>query len=942
MIFTVLNEIVTPQFHTQLYLCIVATISLMLLGLYFAINYRLSKLKRSLKHLNSNQPKKNGETTLNYENKISKKEWNSETLSLMLLNLECIESLKKLPSFALNIVPVSKLIQNQKIEVWFLIESDSSEKKALRETRRSLESLKIGEVGEIVLSQKNTFDRVGDEALVYLIRPGERLITRAVEEHILLAQDSWDIIHAPSCGKRGTIELTHVGVQPTVMRGRVWKELLHAINESELDSLEKRDHLIGFLLRKKLSHLFSPIPAVDRRKMWKEQIPSVYWFLQEYSIARSFEDSGSLDCYRKKIPRLQFEEKRRRAVESFRRHGIQAVRVVSGRIDKIFSSHTRKEITTFFKREHGVEATFCKPDEVLELKEGEVLILLVHLCEGEEEMLRRIHAQTQRGFIVSWFWDNHHLASFNMAVSRLSDSVCAGHSSFSSYLEHDGTFVLDPVELCVTQWTASQARRFFRETVEQKAKIVGGFVQYDKAQDRNHLVKVFQNALPNENIKLFPDVPDEGYFSMAPSERFMDWRRYGVSLCIPLFFDLSQRYFDSLLTGQIPLVVGRIPDLEKLLARDGPEASWTLYCDKSTKEIDVSNAKSLALQALEKFEVGGKSSAIKRHQFTVNNHMFVNRIERILELWLGSITNSTSCTNVCPSLHSLFESVRGRGTKLFQTVISVQHGLGNRMRAYASARVLSDMKGGDFKLHWIPDHHCEAKFSDLFANDEDLIEELPDISNFPKWVYYNLVDLEQTDNWDDPIDLDCSENILIKSQRRLNFSIDCTEEENEVLRMLRPSIRVERKISEINDVRNFVGVHIRMEGGADTSAATYDNPDQWDKAGKKAMFHWRSKSHWTCFVAEMRRLVEKEPDLNFFVASDQDFVIEKLKEEFGTRIHSIERMYFDRSSDQIIEGLADIFLLSRCRSILASNWSSFSEIAVRMGGKNARYAGIDF
>src|SRR5690606_37555001 len=134
-----------------------------------------------------------------------------------------------------------------------------------------------------------------------------------------------------------------------------------------------------------------------------------------------------------------------------------------------------------------------------------------------------------------------------------------------------------------------------------------------------------------------------------------------------------------------------------------------------------------------------------------------------------------------------------------KTVINVQHGLGNRMRAYASARVLADVRGGDFHRYWKPDHHCEATFEDLFENEEKMIESLPAHDEDPSWTFYNMVDLEQTANLDEFIDLDSSPQILIKSQRCLRFACNRRAEENEVLRLLKPSQAVLARMQGIPD-----------------------------------------------------------------------------------------------------------------------------------------------
>ena len=56
--------------------------------------------------------------------------------------------------------------------------------------------------------------------------------------------------------------------------------------------------------------------------------------------------------------------------------------------------------------------------------------------------------------------------------------------------------------------------------------------------------------------------------------------------------------------------------------------------------------------------------------------------------------------------------------------VDVQHGLGNRLRAMASAAVIAEATGRDLHLIWSPDHHCEARISDVLDYDGPVIEDV--------------------------------------------------------------------------------------------------------------------------------------------------------------------------------------------------------------------------
>ncbi len=56
----------------------------------------------------------------------------------------------------------------------------------------------------------------------------------------------------------------------------------------------------------------------------------------------------------------------------------------------------------------------------------------------------------------------------------------------------------------------------------------------------------------------------------------------------------------------------------------------------------------------------------------------------------------------------------------------------------------------------------------------------------------------------------------------------------------------------------------------------------------------------------------------------------------------VKRNCYDRSQAQIQTALIDMLLLSKTKVIWGSNWSSFTEIAHRIGGQQLRLAGVDF
>jgi hypothetical protein len=112
------------------------------------------------------------------------------------------------------------------------------------------------------------------------------------------------------------------------------------------------------------------------------------------------------------------------------------------------------------------------------------------------------------------------------------------------------------------------------------------------------------------------------------------------------------------------------------------------------------------------------------------------------------------------------------------------------------------------------------------------------------------------------------------------------------------------------DVGSFVGVHIR---GTDNAEAAERSPLE-------------------AFLTRMRQEVEKDPAVRFFLATDSGATEHAVKERFPGRVVALPKVFARNKAAGVRAALADLLVLSRCRSILGSHWSSFTNMAAELGG----------
>jgi hypothetical protein len=275
-----------------------------------------------------------------------------------------------------------------------------------------------------------------------------------------------------------------------------------------------------------------------------------------------------------------------------------------------------------------------------------------------------------------------------------------------------------------------------------------------------------------------------------------------------------------------------------------------------------------------------------------------------------------------------------------KVIINVQYGLGNRLRALASAQVLAQKTGREFVLVWIPDFHCQAEFHDLFTNDFRVINSLDKI-DLSCTDQYNYMAMEVGSEKDKLIDHASGRDIYVKSAFVLNHKFSKAGDLGKVLQQLHPVQEIIDIVGQY-EVQNRIGLHVRSGGGKEASKDPWDDAENWSAKGKENLFYWRERSAPQVFMQELDRLLAVDSSLKFFLATDSDDIYGQFQERYPDKIAFLKRDLYDRSLEQQKYALADMLLLSKTKYILGSYWSSFSEVAQRLGGNPMKYSGKDF
>lgn len=306
-------------------------------------------------------------------------------------------------------------------------------------------------------------------------------------------------------------------------------------------------------------------------------------------------------------------------------HKRPRVAIISSRKEKIFSEGAARDLKGALRKEAFVELV----SSAAELTRAVHLVVkLVHL-QNDLDDIALLRTKCAGVPIVGWFWDNHHHVVPNHEVAEALDVVVPGHGFASKYLLNDNAICGGCLPLCVTQWSASEAARFFHRmpAVERNGELYGGFVRYSFATKRNKLIEELI-AAGESGVYFLDESEIDAYFKKDTELRFREWSQFKVSITIPLSGDLSQRLFDALITGQVPIVAADVHDLDYVISRRMQEELPVIRFD----EYSVDSVRAAHKLALAAFDRGGTAGVQRRHGFALHNHTFDARVRSLISL----------------------------------------------------------------------------------------------------------------------------------------------------------------------------------------------------------------------------------------------------------------------------------------------------------------------
>ena len=256
-------------------------------------------------------------------------------------------------------------------------------------------------------------------------------------------------------------------------------------------------------------------------------------------------------------------------------------------------------------------------------------------------------------------------------------------------------------------------------------------------------------------------------------------------------------------------------------------------------------------------------------------------------------------------------------------------GLANRIRVIVSGLSFSDIVKQELTLIWRKDNSVFCDFTDIFEKQDKIILKnyswwikiLNAVKNkkIPKAIFNKIFSIDFS-----LFDKDFKEFVWSTGTDNINLSkippkvnnyyfFTCNEFhfDKAYLKYLQPVTAIQKDID--NNAAMFtnktIGVHIRR--------ADHDNSIK--------------ESPLECFVEIMRNDLQEDAAINYYVATDDKEVEIILKNLFPGKILTFAKDYSRTTVRGIQDAMVDLYSLSATCKIYGSYFSSFSDIASRIG-----------
>ena len=263
--------------------------------------------------------------------------------------------------------------------------------------------------------------------------------------------------------------------------------------------------------------------------------------------------------------------------------------------------------TNFFTQNHL--------DEIAkDLKNSLVIMTNNIFAEISPDTFSTIYQKTDSTIFAVHDYDNHHWLQNSAQIALLADVYIPAHQENLLIASRLNPNIIGGIPCGSNQWSQEfiASSTPLANSTSRKNDPLGKYHFYEKFIYRNKSIRTLESSYPNITIL------NEDFHTLTQEQKWEEWTSHKLHWIIPVLNDLPIRFFDSLLTGGIPIIPkGLVSHLEALTV---PKDFYIAYTP-----LDILEPKSLIEKSLTIFEGMGDEGISKRHHYALE-HFHIDAI----------------------------------------------------------------------------------------------------------------------------------------------------------------------------------------------------------------------------------------------------------------------------------------------------------------------------
>jgi hypothetical protein len=247
---------------------------------------------------------------------------------------------------------------------------------------------------------------------------------------------------------------------------------------------------------------------------------------------------------------------------------------------------------------------------------------------GIKQYENLVRSCTETVFVL-YLYDNHHIVTTSVLFASLSDIIISAHPHHRYLLSNYCSYVISPLCAPIYSWSMPEILNYQKNifNMNRGFDLGGNFNKYEQFPLRNEIISSLHKKSFKWDIKLNNLNDPDNYQYKTPAERILEWTSYKTSLIVSTQDDIPIRFFDSMLTGSIPIVHAILKN--QIESLEGIKHIKNHICWFT--EFDLIGFEDVVERATKLFDSHGLSGIKERTTWAMKFHMRESVIHEIVD-----------------------------------------------------------------------------------------------------------------------------------------------------------------------------------------------------------------------------------------------------------------------------------------------------------------------